>query len=63
MEKIQFRPLVSSERQKLLDALRGNAQDNTALLLDRRDTSFIGSTSEVPDEEVIFAIRSVPTHY
>jgi hypothetical protein len=31
--------------------------------MDRRDTSFLGVTDEVPDEEVITAIRSVPCHY
>jgi hypothetical protein len=31
--------------------------------MDRRDTSFVGSTDDVTDEEVIFAIRSVPCHY
>jgi len=31
--------------------------------MDRRDTSFVGSADEIPDEEVINAIRSVPCHY
>jgi hypothetical protein len=31
--------------------------------MDRRDTSFVGSTDEVTDEEVITAIKSVPCHY
>jgi hypothetical protein len=31
--------------------------------MDRRDTSFLGTTEEVPDEEVITAIKSVPCHY
>jgi hypothetical protein len=60
---MDFRPLKTDERQKLIDALRGNAQDNLAILMDRRDTSFIGSSEEVSDEEVISAIQSVPCHY
>jgi hypothetical protein len=60
---MDFRPLSDTERQKLIDALRGNAQNNLAILMDRRDTSFVGYTDEVTDEEVISAIKSVPCHY
>jgi hypothetical protein len=60
---MDFRPLKTEERQKLIDALRGNAQDNLAILMDRRDTSFVGSSAEISDEEVISAIQSVPCHY
>jgi hypothetical protein len=60
---MDFRPLTDTERQKLIDALRGNAQSNLAILMDQRDTSFAGYTDEVTDEEVITAIRSVPCHY
>jgi hypothetical protein len=60
---MDFRPLTEVERKQLITALRGNAEQGTALLLDRRDTSFIGSAEEVPDEEVITAIKSVPCHY
>jgi hypothetical protein len=60
---MDFRPLTSTERQQLIGALRGNADSTTALLMDRRDTSFIGTTDEVTDEEVINAIKSVPCHY
>jgi hypothetical protein len=60
---MDFRPLTSTERQQLIGALRGNADSNTALLMDRRDTSFLGTTDEVTDEEVINAIKSVPCHY
>jgi hypothetical protein len=31
--------------------------------MDRRDTSFLGAADEVTDEEVIYAIKSVPCHY
>jgi len=60
---MDFRPLKTDERQKLVEALRGNAEDNLAILMDRRDTSFLGSSEEVSDEEVISAIQSVPCHY
>jgi hypothetical protein len=60
---MDFRPLNDTERQKLIDALRGNAQNNQAILMNQRDTSFAGATDEVTDEEVISAIKSVPCHY
>jgi ribosome recycling factor len=60
---MDFRPLNEMERKQLVNALRGNAEQGRVLLLDRRDTSFAGSAEEVPDEEVISAIKSVPCHY
>ena len=60
---MDFRPVNTEERKKLIDALRGNAEDNLAILMDRRDTSFIGTADEVTDDEVISAIKSVPCHY
>ena len=60
---MDFRPLLDTERQRLLTALRANAADGRAIQMDRRDTSFVGTAEEVPDEEVIMAIRSVPCHY
>jgi hypothetical protein len=60
---MDFRPLSELERRQLVTALRGNAEGNRVLLLDRKDTSFLGTTDEVPDEEVITAIKSVPCHY
>jgi len=60
---MDFRPLNDNERQTLIQALRGNAEDKQAILTDRRDTSFVGSTEEVTDDEVINAIQSVPCHY
>jgi hypothetical protein len=60
---MDFRPLNDTERRQLITALRGNAESNRVLLMDRRDTSFVGSTDEVTDEEVISAIKSVPCHY
>jgi len=60
---MDFRPLNDTDRQKLIEALRGNAESNQAILTDQRDTSFVGTTEEVTDDEVIHAIRSVPCHY
>jgi hypothetical protein len=60
---MDFRPLNDSERQQLITALRGNAEGDQAILMDRRDTSFAGTTAEVTDDEVISAIKSVPCHY
>jgi len=60
---MDFRPLTETERKELVTALRGNAQDGLAVLMDRATTGFIGTAEEVPDDEVINAIRSVPCHY
>jgi hypothetical protein len=60
---MDFRPLDPSERQRLVDALRGNAQSGQAILMNERDTSFAGTTDEMSDDEVISAIKSVPCHY
>ena len=57
------RLLDDTERRRLLTALRGNAEAGRPLLMDRQDTSFVGTAEDVPDEEVISAIRSVPCHY
>jgi hypothetical protein len=60
---MDFRPLSNADRTQLLTALRGNAESGRAILLDPKDTSFVGTAEEVTDEEVISAIRSVPCHY
>jgi len=60
---MDFRPLNTEERRQLIHALRGNAESDRAILMDRRDTSFAGTADEVTDEEVISAIKSVPCHY
>ena len=60
---MDFRPLTDTERRQLISSLRGNVDNDRAILMDRRDTSFLGSSEEVPDEEVINAIKSVPCHY
>ncbi len=60
---MDFRPLSEIERRQLVSALRGNADRGLAMLMDRKDTSYAGTSEEVPDEEVINAIKSVPCHY
>jgi len=60
---MDFRPLNDTERRNLISALRGNADNSRVLLMDRRDTTFAGTTEEVTDDEVISAIKSVPCHY
>ena len=59
---MDFRPLCLEEKTKLLDALRGNSEQGHAIIMDRQ-TSFIGSSEQIPDDEVISAIKSVPCHY
>jgi hypothetical protein len=60
---MDFRRLSDTDRTQLLTALRGNAESGRAILLDPKDTSFVGTAENVTDEEVISAIRSVPCHY
>jgi hypothetical protein len=60
---MDFRPINDTERRTLINALRGNADGDRAILMDRRTTSFVGTADEVTDEEVISAIKSVPCHY
>jgi hypothetical protein len=60
---MDFRPLNDTERRQLITALRGNADSGRVMLMDRKDTSFAGTSEEVTDEEVINAIKSVPCHY
>ncbi len=60
---MDFRPLAQAERRELIAALRGNADRDLAILMDPRDTSFVGTAEDIPEEEVIRAIQSVPCHY
>jgi hypothetical protein len=61
---MDFRPLDVEQRRRLVAALRANVEKEVAILTDPRDTSFAGTAEEIDDgEEVIRAIRSVPTHY
>ena len=60
---IHFKPLPDIERKKLIASLLDNAEKNKAIIMNQRDTSFVGAAGEVTDEEVVNAIRSVPCHY
>ena len=42
---MDFRPLSEMERRTLVTALRGNAEDGSAILVQRRDTTFVGMTT------------------
>src|SRR5215471_19385523 len=59
---MDFRPLAEAERRQLITALRGHSDRGVALLIDPKDTSFVGTTEEVPDEQVVVAVKSVPCH-
>ncbi len=50
---MDFRPLNDTERRQLINALRGNAESDRTILMDRRDTSFAGTTDEVTDEPLV----------
>lgn len=70
MQATAFRPLNESQRQLLAQALKQNAENDRAILIDPRDTSFAGTAcsaklqaSGVPEDEVISAIKSIPSHY
>jgi hypothetical protein len=60
---IKFKPMSPEQKNRLHGALLANADDQLAILMDRKDTSFAGVSTEVHDEEVISAIKSVPCHY
>jgi hypothetical protein len=60
---MDFRSLDAVARGRLFAALQGNADRDLAILMDPGDTSFIGTIDEVPEEEVILCIKSVPCHY
>ncbi|MBU6294422.1 MAG: hypothetical protein KJS91_07020 [Planctomycetes bacterium] len=65
---MDFRPMDSEERRRLLEALRGNAAGASSIAMDPRTTTFTGSGSMDADaprgeNQVIDAIKSVPVHY
>jgi hypothetical protein len=56
---MDVRPVLGTATQRLLDARRGNAEQDRATVMDRRDTSFVGSN----DHAVIAAILSIACHH
>lgn len=59
---MDFRLMNDVERRSLINSLRGNVERNRAMFMGR-DTSFIDPADEIPDAEVIDAVKSVPCHY
>jgi hypothetical protein len=57
--------VLSPELERLRSALRRNGRTDNGgcALLMGADTGFTGVTDELPEEEVIGAVRSVPVHY
>jgi hypothetical protein len=60
---MDFRPMSDLERQKLINALRNNAEQGEPIMMNGRTTTFEPTLDEVTDDEVIAAIKSVPCHY
>ena len=58
---MDLRLMNDVERRSLINSLRGNAEFNRAIYMNR-DTSY-NPADEVPDAEVIDQIKSVPCHY
>jgi hypothetical protein len=59
---VAHKVLEIGDRQRLLDALKMNGEGGCAIMMDK-DTSFAGTAEEVPVENVVNAVRSVPCHY
>jgi hypothetical protein len=63
---VQFQPLNLAERNRLRGVLERNAAGRCAVLMDPRDTTFVGEEDVAALEEdnrVVDAIKSVPCHY
>jgi hypothetical protein len=66
MAQMTMTPLTGAEREALIHALRGNVQQGNPLLMNPRDTRFTevnGDDETITDDEVVNAIKSIPTHY
>jgi hypothetical protein len=55
--------MSDAERQKLIKALRDNAERGEPIMMNGRTTTFEPSADSGVEDEVIAAIRSVPCHY
>lgn len=58
---MDFVPLSTVELDTLGTALKRNV-NNKAIMMDPKDTTFMG-TDELTEDEVVNAIRSIPLHY
>ena len=52
-----------AERLNLIRSLRSNSEHGTAIMMNPRDTSFIGSATDELPAETVDLISSMPTHY
>ena len=66
MNATEHRPMTAREVKRLSTALRGNADQNLAILMGR-DTEFMGADdrfdADVTDTQTIDAVKSCATHY
>ena len=53
--------MTATETMRLRNALEDNTEGSAMLM--GGDTSFVGTATDLPDEEVINAVKSIPTHY
>lgn len=60
---MKHQSLAPEEVTQLKDALRRNAEDELAIVLDPADTTFVGTSFEVTDKDIICMIKSVACHY
>lgn len=60
---MQFKPLTPEETKQLAEALRGNAEKGTPLHMDALTTGWRPGEDEIGTEEVVNAIKSIPSHY
>jgi len=59
--QMTHKPLTKDERDRLTTALRANVNEGTALLQDKKTTSF--AYGDLENGAVITAVKSVPCHY
>lgn len=59
---MEMTAMTDQERRKLINSLRGNAQEGKPIYLDK-DTGFLGGDGAAEDSRVVNAICSTPTHY
>ncbi len=55
--------LEIGDRNRLLAALKMNGEDGGCAIMMGKDTSFAGTAEEVPVENVVNAVKSIPCHY
>lgn len=64
MSTATFKPMSELMRNRLRHALKQNGQLHKCILMDPKDTTFVGMSSEVPEDgAVVAAVASIPSHY